>query len=50
MSFVFKAGRKKMKKIETRKVKRKITEEYIMEEYQRISRIKSKEKREEDMG
>mgnify|MGYP003116714352 CR=1 FL=1 len=49
MSFVFKAGRKKMKKIETRKVKRKITEEYIMEEYQRISRIRSKEKREEEM-
>jgi hypothetical protein len=38
-----------MKKIETRKVKRKITEEYIMEEYQRISRIRSKEKREEEM-
>ena len=49
MNFVFRAGRKKMKKIKLRKIKRKITEEYIVEEYQRISRIRSRDKREEEL-
>ena len=38
-----------MKKIKLRKIKRKITEEYIVEEYQRISRIRSRDKREEEL-
>ena len=38
-----------MKKLKIRKIKRKITEEYIMEEYQRISRIRSRDKREGEL-
>ena len=49
MSFALIAGRKKMKKLKIRKIKRKITEEYIMEEYQRISRIRNRDKREGEL-
>ena len=38
-----------MKNLEIRKIKRKITEDYIVEEYQRISKIRNKDKREEGL-
>ena len=31
------------------KIKRKITEDYLIDEYHRISKIRSKEKREEEL-
>jgi uncharacterized protein (DUF488 family) len=49
MSFALIAGRKKMKKLKIRKVKRKITEDYIVEEYQRISKIRDRGRREEGL-
>ena len=44
-----KLERKKMKKLKLRKIKRKITENYIIEEYQRVSKIRNREKREEEL-
>jgi uncharacterized protein (DUF488 family) len=38
-----------MKKLKIRKVKRKITEDYIVEEYQRISKIRDRGRREEGL-
>jgi len=38
-----------MKKLKLRKIKRKITENYIIEEYQRVSKIRNREKREEEL-